>query len=217
MNVLICLKSRLIGEALRELFAKDHNGDLVFVELMGNSGYQSNADVIVADHLSLSEELLSHWPGAKVILLDTGLPQEEVTTLVLMYRLHGVLSTDEDAALAIKALWRVYEGQIWISNSNMKALLYKAGTIPLHGEAENVSKKEKQILEQVVKGRKNREIAAQLFMSEQTVKAHLNHIFKKFKVSSRSQLISLLLSSANGKMHIEDHAALILSTMGQGH
>jgi DNA-binding NarL/FixJ family response regulator len=208
MNVLICLKSRLIGEALCELLEKDGSGDRIFVANTEGSAHCSKADVIVIDQGSLHEEFLSHWPEAKIILLDTGLTQEEVTTLVLMYRLHGVLSTDEDAALAKKALRLVHEGQIWINNSNLKALLYKAGTISLHGGAENVSKREKQILEQIVKGSKNKEIAAQLFMSEQTVKAHLSHLFKKFKVSSRSQLISLLLKSSRETQFTEHHASV---------
>ena len=86
----------------------------------------------------------------------------------------------------------VHEGQIWIDNDCLKALLHKAGTISRDGRIDNVSTREQQILDQIALGRKNKEIAAQLFMSEQTVKAHLSRIFKKFNVSSRTELLSHL-------------------------
>jgi DNA-binding NarL/FixJ family response regulator len=160
----------------------------------------------------LNEEIHADWPEAKIILLDTGLPQEEVTTLVLTHGLHGVLSTDEDTVLARKALRLVHEGQIWINNSNLKALLSKAGTISRNARVENVSRREKEVLEQILKGRKNKEIAVELLMSEQTVKAHLSHIFKKFKVSSRTQLVSLLMNNSHENVHISEHPSSFFST-----
>ena len=194
MNILISLKSRVIAEALYELIKKDSCGDLVFIDDMGTEVHYYNPDIIIADQCSLNEQLAKRWPESKIILLDTGLQQEKVVTLILMHKLHGVLSTDENTTLMKKALKLVYEDQIWINNSNLKALLYKAGTDSRSGKIDNVSKREKEVLEYITKGKKNKEIAEHLFMSEQTVKAHISHIFKKFNVSSRSQLISLLMS-----------------------
>lgn len=210
MNVLLKLKSRVIGQALCELLAKDNGRDLIFTDSNSNANGCGGVDVIIADQGSLSTEFLARWPEAKVILLDTGLPQEDVTTLVLMYKLQGVLSTDEDVTLVKKALRLVHEGQIWINNSNLKALLCKAGTISQNVRMEHVSKREKEILEQIVKGRKNREIASELFMSEQTVKAHISRIFKKFNVSSRTQLVSLLINGSHDSLNLVDHSVAIL-------
>jgi len=36
-------------------------------------------------------------------------------------------------------------------------------------------------------------------MSEQTVKAHMSHIFKKFNVSSRAELISHIMTASHEK------------------
>ena len=196
MNVLISLKSRVICEALFELLNKDNSNDHIFVENKGNVIQSCNPDVIIVDHKSISPEFLSSWPDAKIILLDTGLHQEEVITLMLMYKLHGVISTDEDATLMKKALKLVNEGQIWIDNGHLKALLFKAGNISRSGKVDSISKREHEILELISQGRKNKEIATQLFMSEQTVKAHVSHIFKKFNVSSRTQLVSHLMNAS---------------------
>jgi DNA-binding NarL/FixJ family response regulator len=129
--------------------------------------------------------------------MDTGLQQEELISMILMYNLQGVIATDEDTTLMKKALQLVSEGQIWIDNKNLKALLSKAGNMSRTGKIDGISKREKDVLEQITQGKKNKEIAAHLFMSEQTVKAHISHIFKKFHVSSRSQLLSQLMTSSH--------------------
>ena len=41
-----------------------------------------------------------------------------------------------------------------------------------------------------------KEIADLLYLSEQTIKAHISNVFKKFNVSSRTQLISLLVNTS---------------------
>lgn len=200
MNVLISLKSRLICEALVELLSKDKGGDQFLIDSREDGVISSKPDVIIVDHKSVSNEFLSSWPEAKVILLDTGLQQDEVITLILMYKLQGVISTYEDATLMKKALRLVNEGQIWIDNSHLKALLSKAGNVSRSGKVDNISKREHEILELISLGRKNKEIASQLFMSEQTVKAHVSHIFKKFNVSSRTQLVSQLMNASRDNL-----------------
>lgn len=192
MNVLISLKSRVISEALYDVLRREDDCSSYFLSEQGSAAFDCRPDVIAVDHESLSQEFISRWPEAKLILLDTGLQQEEIITLLLSYKLHGVLSPGADTSLMKKALKVVHEGQIWIDNDSLKALLYKAGTISRSGRIDNVSNREQQIMDQIALGRKNKEIASQLFMSEQTVKAHLSRIFKKFNVSSRTQLLSHL-------------------------
>jgi DNA-binding CsgD family transcriptional regulator len=54
---------------------------------------------------------------------------------------------------------------------------------------------EKEIASLICQGYRNKEIAQRLNISEQTVKAHLNRIFRKFNVSNRSQLITLAMNN----------------------
>ncbi|HTG81353.1 MAG TPA: LuxR C-terminal-related transcriptional regulator, partial [Geobacteraceae bacterium] len=55
------------------------------------------------------------------------------------------------------------------------------------------SRKEQEIVLLVSQGLRNRDIAARLYISEQTVKTHISSIFKKAKVTRRSQLVPLAL------------------------
>ena len=49
--------------------------------------------------------------------------------------------------------------------------------------------RELDVLQWMVKGLSNKEIAEQLFISDKTVKIHVSNIFKKLGVKSRSQAI----------------------------
>jgi DNA-binding NarL/FixJ family response regulator len=53
--------------------------------------------------------------------------------------------------------------------------------------------KEKEVLALVAQGASNQEIADKLFVRDVTVKTHLNSIFKKLKVSNRTQAVLLAM------------------------
>ena len=57
----------------------------------------------------------------------------------------------------------------------------------LKEKLDSLTKRELEILKQVVGGMFNKEIAANLNISERTVKNHLSNIFKKLDVSDRTQ------------------------------
>ncbi|WP_409202797.1 response regulator [Vibrio sp. SS-MA-C1-2] len=56
-----------------------------------------------------------------------------------------------------------------------------------------LTEREAQILKEVSKGYRNRDIATNLFISEATVKVHLKSLFKKLNVSSRTEVTILYL------------------------
>jgi DNA-binding CsgD family transcriptional regulator len=59
--------------------------------------------------------------------------------------------------------------------------------------------REQEVLQLILSGKSNREIAGDLFISENTVKTHARNIFSKYDVSSRAELISTLLKYQTGK------------------
>ena len=56
---------------------------------------------------------------------------------------------------------------------------------------ETLTQREKEVLSLVAKGASNHDIAEKLFLKEVTVKTHLNSVFKKLKVSNRTQAVLL--------------------------
>ncbi|SDY43424.1 regulatory protein, luxR family [Proteiniborus ethanoligenes] len=55
--------------------------------------------------------------------------------------------------------------------------------------------REEEVLQLILSGKSNREIAGALFISESTVKTHVRNIFSKYDVGSRAELISTLLKN----------------------
>jgi LuxR family transcriptional regulator, regulator of acetate metabolism len=85
-----------------------------------------------------------------------------------------------------------------------------SGEIPLLGFAEpapvtpwqskselvsDLTRREYEVLQLMTKGASNREIAAQLFLSEETVKSHVKRILHKFGVANRGQAVAMYLQS----------------------
>src|SRR5262245_24482143 len=68
-----------------------------------------------------------------------------------------------------------------------------AQEIALHTGEETLSQREISVLRLVAEGRANKEIAHQISVSEDTVKAHLKSIFTKLDVGDRTQAVTLAL------------------------
>jgi DNA-binding CsgD family transcriptional regulator len=71
------------------------------------------------------------------------------------------------------------------STSHVNSIDY----IDKFAEEFNLTSREKEIVELIMKGKTNNEIETILFISFNTVKNHIYNIFRKIKVNSRSQLI----------------------------
>jgi len=62
----------------------------------------------------------------------------------------------------------------------------------------SLSKSEERVIEQLIKGHSNAEIAKALGVTEKTIKFHLINIYAKEQVESRAQLIIKKLSEGGG-------------------
>jgi len=195
MNILISLSNNLICEALYDLLKKDDNENKIIVADDKNNASSFRPDVILVDLNNINQKLFSQYPEAKIILIDTGIKQEDIIATLVSYKIHGVLSPRTDIHLFKKALKAVSKGEIWIDNGTVKAFLHNTGLLSSTGKINGITEREKEIIGHVCQGCRNKEIASRLFVSEQTVKAHLNRVFRKLNVSSRSQLVALAVNN----------------------
>jgi DNA-binding NarL/FixJ family response regulator len=60
-----------------------------------------------------------------------------------------------------------------------------------HLGAETLSKREVEVLQKVAGGNRNSDIAALLFISEETVKGHIKHIMEKLGASDRTEAVAI--------------------------
>jgi DNA-binding NarL/FixJ family response regulator len=194
MQVIIMLSSMLLCEALSKLLSSEAEGYRVVATNNADEVGNFIPDIIIVDKSTLTLNLLpERWPEAKVILLDTGLEEEEIITFILNHRLDGIIKTSCRLGLFKKALQAVDEGQVWIDNSRMKTILKHAESLSTSQQEQGLSKKEREVIMLIAQGLRNREIAGTLSISEETVKSHISRIFRKKNINCRSQLVPLAM------------------------
>jgi len=200
MKIFIKMSSVLIATALHELIRKRIGDWRVLVDHDGKDQHDFHPDLVLVDISSLDGAIFLRWPHAKVVLIDTGIEENQLVSMLIYYKLHGIISTRTNLKLFKKALQEVAAGQIWMDNSKLKTLIHSHETITGMQPLESFSYKERQIIILISQGLKNREIANSLAISEQTVKSHLNRIFRKGKVSRRTQLLPLAMKLSTSQV-----------------
>jgi DNA-binding CsgD family transcriptional regulator len=70
----------------------------------------------------------------------------------------------------------------------------RCGKAPLRSSAAALTPREREVVALVALGGRRREIAAQLFISEATVKTHLRNAMHKLDVHSQAQLVAVALT-----------------------
>ncbi len=82
----------------------------------------------------------------------------------------------------------VLRRSLWNKKTNEQNI-----NIPIDAELEQLTKREKEVISMLAKGASNKEIADKLFVRDVTIKTHLNTIFKKLKVTNRTQAVLLAI------------------------
>src|SRR5215472_4731693 len=108
----------------------------------------------------------------------------------------GIVLKQTAPELIIKSIRKVHGGEIWLDSHTTAAVMRQfaaPGEIGASGSGKSrerspLSQREREIVQLVAQGYKNKEMAEKMFISEQTVKNHLHNIFDKLGVSDRLEL-----------------------------
>ncbi len=125
----------------------------------------------------------SEFPDARVIVLTTFERDMEVQRALKAGAL-GYLLKIMPAQQMLDMIRQVHAGKKCVPAEIAAALAEHIGD-------EALSQREVQVLQQVAGGRRNRDIAAKLFIAEETVKAHVKHIMDKLRAKDRTQSVAI--------------------------
>lgn len=151
----------------------------------------------------LLQELRECDAGLKVILLCHAMSQEE-TIGALRRGARGIVLTTEPTDSLVECIHTVMRGEYWLGKDGLRDVVHAlCGFNETKRPVKNcfgLTRREFEIIQAVLEGYSNPEIAANFSLSEQTVKHHLSHIFDKLGVYSR---LELALFAVNHKLNSE--------------
>ena len=140
----------------------------------------------------LAEREIAHIP----VLVLTGNTEIEFYQQCLKLGVRGLVSKLSGVDVLFKALEKVFDGEFWFDRSIMGATILhmineKQSLIdnPAVQKINGMTDREKQVVELICKGMKNKGIAEKLFITETTVRHHLTSVFNKLEVESRLELV----------------------------
>ena len=177
----------------------------------GTSGMICAATFPDAESLLATDE----YPRIDVVLLDIGLPGQSGVEAIRPIRAHWpstticMLTVHDDEDLIFEALCRGATGYL-LKNTPPAQILegireMQAGGAPMSASVarkvvrffrkpfvddEALTPRENEVLQLVVDGKTNRQIADELFISENTVAFHIKQIYEKLHVHTRAQVVA---------------------------
>ncbi|HVB54836.1 MAG TPA: response regulator transcription factor [Candidatus Acidoferrales bacterium] len=142
------------------------------------------------DGLGVLEEVNFDSLPTRVIVLTAAEDDRDVVRAMRLGA-RGVVLKQSASDLLLKSIRKVSDGEIWLDNRMTAEVIdafKKSAEAGQRREKPLLSDREKEIVQLVAQGFRNREIGEKLFISEQTVKNHLHNIFDKLGVSDRLEL-----------------------------
>lgn len=130
------------------------------------------------DGAEATAAILSEFPRARVLVLTTFDSENDVFE-ALEAGAVGFLLKSSDTSTLLEAIRAVYRGTYCLP-APVAARFAKRRAAP------ELSSRERQVLDLIVRGRSNKEIGADLGVAENTVKNHVKVILEKLGVSDRT-------------------------------
>jgi DNA-binding NarL/FixJ family response regulator len=216
VRILVADSSRIHTQLLSEILGRDSDLQIsswVFHRnTIVNTVLNQNVDVLAIssvlngnshESLAVVREIQAAKPAVKVVvLLDSY--GDDIVLEFLRAGARGIFPRDGSLEMLRKCLYTVHRGEIWLDNRCVSLLVSFLSSAPTVRNikakgTETLTKRESQVLAWMVQGLSNREISDRMALSPHTVKNYILHIFDKMGVSSRAELLFMILSQSNAE------------------
>jgi RNA polymerase sigma factor (sigma-70 family) len=157
-----------------------------------------NARLIQYPLSDFFQQLNNISPRTRTIVFATEADHQYLKSL-MRAGVYGFVPIDASVEELCNAILAVKSGQLWFNKTLLDEMVIDAIELERLIEQsikerigvlkEQMTRRERDVFCLVLEGLSTKQIAAQIHMSEPTVKQHLTRLFKKFDVSNRSQLI----------------------------
>ncbi|MBC6456568.1 response regulator [Actinomadura sp. HBU206391] len=144
------------------------------------------------DGLEAARRILEHDPGCKLLMLTT-FDLDKYVYAALALGASGFLLKDVTPEHLVASVRLVATGDALLAPSITRRLVERfarADRVPeIHRDLSSLTPRELEVLRLLGRGMSNAELAAELHLSEATVKTHLARIFAKLNLRDRVQAV----------------------------
>jgi two-component system, NarL family, response regulator DevR len=165
-------------------------------------------DVVVMDvrlpdgsGIEACREIRAELPGTRVVML-TSYPDEEAVLSAIVAGAAGYLLKQIRARDLVTALEAVGRGESLLDPAVTEKVLERVRRIATGGGMDELSQltaQEQKILALVAEGKTNKEIAAEVFLSDKTVKNYVSSILSKLNLERRAQAAAFVAKHRIGR------------------
>ena len=200
VRVMIVDDDDLMREGLRAVLSSDERIEVVEEAADGrvaiHRARHARPDVVLMDvrmpeldGIAATAELLAASPASRVMILTT-FEDDAYILGALRAGASGFLLKRSSPEHLIAAIHTVADGEALLSPSVTQRLIDRVARQPVIGEGANpqldeLTPREREVLELIAQGLSNREIAAELTVEETTVKSHVKRVLMKLQARDR--------------------------------
>jgi DNA-binding NarL/FixJ family response regulator len=149
------------------------------------------------DGLQATKQIMAARSGSRVLILTT-FDLDEYVYQALTAGASGFLLKSAPPEQLIGAVRVVAAGDALLAPSTTRRVIEQFARLPPPGGTDAVAgltDREQEVLRLVARGLSNAEIAAELFVSDATVKSHVAHLLAKLQLRDRVQAVVLAYES----------------------
>jgi two-component system nitrate/nitrite response regulator NarL len=182
-------RMRVVGEASDHAsavaVAAEQQPDIILLDLdLGND-----------NGFDLLPEVLQLAPDARLIVL-TGVRDNDAHRRAVLLGAMGLVLKEKALDSLLKAIEKVYQGEVWLDRTMIASVLNSRARGDMSPEQNvhatqiaTLTEREREVIQLLGAGMRNKEIAERLVISEATVRNHLTSIFAKIGVNDRFELV----------------------------
>jgi len=141
------------------------------------------------DGLEATKQLTEKVPGTAVLIF-TAFSERSLLGRGLESGAKGYILKETPHETLIRAIEKVVAGDTFVDPGLM------AEFVSGKAQAEILTPREREILQLLADGMSNVEVAAKLFISQETVKSHVRHILAKLEADTRTEAVASALREA---------------------
>lgn len=195
MKIIVVSNYSVIREGIVSLICKYENISIQFVgETIKEAMFmiKSNmADIVLLDinkdneeELTVINQLMDLGVDIKTIVLDF-YGNKELFVKALKSGVQGYVLGKSNEEEILYAMQHVHKGKKYFDSYFVDSMINENTDLP--NKLDLLTNREEEILEEVAKGLSNRKISEKFFITEHTVKKHINHIFSKLNIKDRTE------------------------------